>query len=153
MSQADRSEKPVPAGLKNMLSSCGDAPALENKEETAGVKTATIIIQNPPYRGDNKAWHALRFSGALLAEGMNVRVHLLDDGVAVGKRGQVAPEGAANLEALLTELMGYGLEVSACGLALDGCRIPEGEMIAGISRGSMKTLAGLAKSSDMVLTF
>lgn len=154
MPQTDCSGRPVPAGLKNLMSSCGDSPAPKaSSADASGTKTATIIIQNPPYRGDNKAWHALRFAGALLAEGMNVHVHLLDDGVGVGKRGQKAPENSVNLEELLTELMEYGLEVNACGLALDGCRIPEGEMIAGISRGSMKTLASWANSSDLVLTF
>jgi len=45
------------------------------------MKTVTIVIQNAPYRSNNKAWHALRFAGAALAEDMGVRVHLLDDGV------------------------------------------------------------------------
>lgn len=151
----DCSGRPVPAGLTNMLSSCGDSPAPSASSATTnpGAKTITIIIQNPPYKGDNKAWHALRFAGASLAEGMNVHVHLLDDGVEVGKRGQKPPEGVVNLEELLKELMEYGLEVNACGLGLDGCRIPEGEMIAGIPRGSMKTLAGWVNSSDFVVTF
>jgi sulfur relay (sulfurtransferase) complex TusBCD TusD component (DsrE family)/uncharacterized membrane protein YedE/YeeE len=151
----DCSGRPVPAGLKNMLSSCGDSPApsASSAMTNPGAKTITIIIQNPPYKGDNKAWHALRFAGASIAEGMNVHVHLLDDGVEVGKRGQKPPNGAVNLEELLKELMEYGLEVNACGLGLDGCRIPEGEMIAGIPRGSMKTLAGWVSSSDFVVTF
>jgi sulfur relay (sulfurtransferase) complex TusBCD TusD component (DsrE family) len=45
------------------------------------MKTVTIVIQNAPYRSNNKAWHALRFAGAVLADDMGVRVHLLDDGV------------------------------------------------------------------------
>ncbi len=153
--QTDCSGRPVPAGLKNMLSSCGDSPAPNDSGAAAnpGAKTITIIIQNPPYKGDNKAWHALRFAGASIAEGMNVHVHLLDDGVEVGKRGQKPPEGAVNLEELIKELMEYGLEVNACGLALDGCKIPEGEMIAGINRGSMKTLASWVSHSDLVTTF
>ncbi len=151
--QTDCSGRPIPAGLKNMLSSCGDSPVAKPAPKVNGVKTITIIIQNPPYKGDNKAWHALRFAGASIAEGMNVHVHLLDDGVQVGKRGQKPPEGAVNLEELLKELMEYGLEVNACGLALDGCRIPEGEMIDGIPRGSMKTLASWVSSSDLVVTF
>src|SRR3990170_9094154 len=92
--QTDHSGRPVPAGLKNMLSSCGDSPAVVTAPKENGAKTITIIIQNPPYKGDNKAWHALRFAGASIAEGMNVHVHLLDDGVEVGKRGQKPPEGA-----------------------------------------------------------
>lgn len=116
-------------------------------------KTVTIIIQNAPYQTDNKAWHALRFAGAALAEDMAVRVHLLDDGVRVGRRGQAVPTGAVNLEQLLSELIGCGLTVRACGMALNGCGIHEGDLVSGIEKGSMKALAGWVKDSDVVLTF
>ena len=66
--------------------------------------TVTIVIQNSPYKENNKAWHALRFAGAALADDMSVRVHLLDDGVEVGCCGQQVPEGAVNLEGLFGEL-------------------------------------------------
>ncbi|MFK5913723.1 MAG: hypothetical protein QM484_05040 [Woeseiaceae bacterium] len=56
------------------------------------MSTITIIIQNEPYKNDNKAWHALRFAGASLAEDMEVQVHLLDDGVQVGRRNHQVPE-------------------------------------------------------------
>jgi sulfur relay (sulfurtransferase) complex TusBCD TusD component (DsrE family) len=85
--------------------------------------TITIIIQNAPYRPDNKAWHALRFAGAALAEDMEVQVHLLDDGVELGRQGHVVPESAVNLEELLTELMECGLKVRACGMSLADCQI------------------------------
>jgi tRNA 2-thiouridine synthesizing protein D len=88
--------------------------------------SVTIVIQNSPYRENNKAWHALRFAGAALAEDMSVRVHLLDDGVEVGRHGQQVPEGAVNLEKLLGEL---------------------------IECGSMKALANWVKNSDHVMVF
>ncbi|NOZ09630.1 MAG: hypothetical protein GXP09_01080 [Gammaproteobacteria bacterium] len=56
--------------------------------------TVTIIIQNAPYQADNKAWHALRFAGTALVEDMNVRVHLLDDAVKIGRRGHRVPEAS-----------------------------------------------------------
>lgn len=113
----------------------------------------TIVIQNAPYKPDNKAWHALRFAGAALAEDMEVRVHLLDDGVEVGRRGQQVPEGAVNLEQLLSELIECGLKVRACGMALDDCAIDESLMIEGIERGSMKALAAWVRDSDQVMVF
>ncbi len=116
-------------------------------------KTVTIIIQNAPYKEDNKAWHGLRFAGAALAEGMKVRLHLLDDGIQVGSRDQDVPEGKTNLEELLNEFMEYGLEVTACGMALDHCAIDESSMIVGIDKGSMKSLASWVNESDVVLTF
>lgn len=117
------------------------------------MSVVTVVIQNAPYQSDNKAWHALRFSGAALAEDMTVQLHLLDHGVEVGRRNHNVPEGAANLEELLGELMECGLQVRACGMALDDCGIDEAVMLPGIERGSMKLLASWVKESDQVLTF
>ncbi|HEB56556.1 MAG TPA: hypothetical protein ENI98_09670 [Gammaproteobacteria bacterium] len=117
------------------------------------MSSVTIVIQNAPYQSNNKAWHALRFAGAALTEDMQVRVHLLDDGVEVGRRKQQAPEGLVNLETLICELIECGLEVRACGMALDGCAIDEASMIEGIERGSMKALAAWVKDCDKVMVF
>ena len=115
--------------------------------------TVTVVIQNAPYQPDNKAWHALRFAGAAMTEDMTVQLHLLDDGVQVGRRNQLVPEGKVNLEQLLTELMECGLQVRACGMALNDCAIDEALMIPGIERGSMKALAAWVKDSDQVMVF
>lgn len=117
------------------------------------MKIITIIIQHAPYGPDNKAWHALRFAGAALAEDMTVRVHLLDEGVRVGERNQVVPDGAVNLEHLLAELLECGLSVRACGMALDNCGFVPAQLMTGIERGSMKALAAWVKDSDTVMTF
>lgn len=117
------------------------------------MSTITIVIQNAPYQSDNKTWHALRFAGAALAEDMAVRVHLLDDGVQTGRRGQSVPDGAVNLEELLGELIECGLTVRACGMAVDDCGIAESELLPGIEKGSMKSLAGWVKESDHVMNF
>jgi len=115
--------------------------------------TVIIVIQNSPYKENNKAWHALRFAGAALAEDMSVRVHLLDDGVEVGRRCLQVPEGAVNLEGLLSELIECGLVVSACGMALNDCAIDVSAMLPGIECGSMKALANRVKESNHVMVF
>ncbi len=115
--------------------------------------TFTIIIQSGPYQADNKAWHALRFAGALLVEDIEVRLHLLEQGVELGRTGHRVPEGMVDLEALLKELMEYGIQVKACGMTLGDRGIEEGDLIPGIRKGSMKSLASWAKTSDHVLTF
>jgi sulfur relay (sulfurtransferase) complex TusBCD TusD component (DsrE family) len=117
------------------------------------MKSITIVIQNAPYRTNNKAWHALRFAGAALAEDMDVRVHLLDDGVEVGRLNHQVPEGAVNLEVLLRELIDCGLQVSACGMALKDCALDESAMLPGIECGSMKAMANWVKNSDHVMVF
>jgi uncharacterized membrane protein YdjX (TVP38/TMEM64 family)/sulfur relay (sulfurtransferase) complex TusBCD TusD component (DsrE family) len=137
---------PAPAG------ECSGAPVPAAASGGTG-KTVTIIIQNAPYRGDNKAWHALRFAGAALAEDMKVRVHLLDDGTQLARRTHEVPEGSVDLEKLLVELMEYGLEVRACGMGLTDCQLDERDLIPGIQKGSMKALATWVRESDVVLTF
>jgi sulfur relay (sulfurtransferase) complex TusBCD TusD component (DsrE family) len=84
---------------------------------------------------------------------MNVQVHLLDDGVEVGRKNQSVPEGAVNLQELLSELIECGLDVRACGMALDDCAIDESTLLDGIERGSMKALANWVKNSDQVMVF
>lgn len=136
----------------NAPDTCGAAIVPAGPSAGTG-KTVTVIIQNAPYKGDNKAWHALRFAGAALAEDMKVRVHLLDDGAQLARRHHQVPEGAVDLEKLLAELMEYGLEVRACGMALTDCKLDERDLIPGIQPGSMKALAAWAKESDIILTF
>jgi tRNA 2-thiouridine synthesizing protein D len=114
------------------------------------MSTITIVIQNTPYKSDNKAWHA---AGAALTEDMTVRVHLLDEGVKVGIREHWLADGKVNLEELLCELIECGLEVRACGMTVDEHGITEQELIEGIEKGSMKALASWVGSSDHVMTF
>jgi len=117
------------------------------------MSSVVVVIQNAPYQPDNKAWHALRFAGAALTEDMQVRLHLLDDGVKVGLKNQQVPEAAVNLQELLSELIDCGLEVRACGMSLNDCAMDEASMIEGIERGSMKALAAWVKASDQVMVF
>jgi uncharacterized membrane protein YdjX (TVP38/TMEM64 family)/rhodanese-related sulfurtransferase/sulfur relay (sulfurtransferase) complex TusBCD TusD component (DsrE family) len=141
--------KPLPAGQEN---ACAAMPVPGSVSAGTG-KAITIVIQNAPYKGDNKAWHALRLAGAALAEDMKVRVHLLDDGAVLARRGHQVPDGAVDLEKLLTELMECGLEVRACAMAMNECKLDEHDLIAGVQTGSMTALTGWIKESDIVLTF
>jgi uncharacterized membrane protein YdjX (TVP38/TMEM64 family)/rhodanese-related sulfurtransferase/sulfur relay (sulfurtransferase) complex TusBCD TusD component (DsrE family) len=141
--------KPLPAGQEN---ACAAMPVPGSVSAGTG-KAITIVIQNAPYKGDNKAWHALRLAGAALAEDMKVRVHLLDDGAVLARRGHQVPDGAVDLEKLLVELMECGLEVRACAMAMNECKLDEHDLIAGVQTGSMTALAGWIKDSDIVLTF
>ncbi len=141
--------KALPAGQEN---ACSAMPIPGSVSAGTG-KAVTIVIQNAPYKGDNKAWHALRLAGAALAEDMKVRVHLLDDGAVLARRGHQVPDGAVDLEKLLAELMECGLEVRACAMAMNECKLDERDLIAGVQTGSMTALAGWIKESDIVLTF
>lgn len=112
-----------------------------------------IIIQHAPYQSDNKAYDALRFAGAALAEDMAVNVHLLDVGVFLAQQQRSIPENKPDLEELLQELIECGLVVQACGKSLDDYQINDNEMIHNIERASMKKLATWVKECDLVMTF
>jgi sulfur relay (sulfurtransferase) complex TusBCD TusD component (DsrE family) len=115
--------------------------------------TLTLIVQEAPDNPGNKAWHALRLAGAALVTDMKVRVFLLEQGVQLGRRGQQPQPDRPDLEALLKELIDSGLEVHGCGMCLDRCCLPAADLIPGIQRGSMKSLAEWISESDHVLTF
>ena len=70
----------------------------------------TIVIQDAPY-GREKAYNALRYASALLANQVAVNAFLLADGVAVAKRNQKTPTGYYNTANMLSELIAKGVKV------------------------------------------
>lgn len=74
------------------------------------MENLTIIIQDAPY-GTEKAFNALRYASALLANQVAVNVFLLADGVAVGKQNQKTPTGYYNTANMLTDLIAKGAKV------------------------------------------
>ncbi len=70
----------------------------------------TIIIQEAPY-GSEKAYNALRYASALLANQVAVNVFLLADGVGVAKRNQKTPTGFYNTANMLSQLIVKGVKV------------------------------------------
>ena len=70
----------------------------------------TIVVQDAPY-GSEKAYNALRYASALLAEQMAVNVFLLADGVAVAKCNQKTPTGYYNTANMLSALIAKGAKV------------------------------------------
>jgi uncharacterized protein involved in oxidation of intracellular sulfur len=70
----------------------------------------TILLQDAPY-GSEKAYNALRYASALLANQMAVNIFLLADGVAVAKCNQKTPTGYYNTANMLSELIAKGVKV------------------------------------------
>ncbi len=70
----------------------------------------TIVIQDAPY-GSEKAYNALRYVSALLANQVAVNIFLLADGVAVAKGNQKTPSGYYNTAHMLSELIAKGVKV------------------------------------------
>jgi len=114
----------------------------------------TIIVNDAPY-GSERAWNALRLANASASAevGMEVRVFLMGDSVAAAKRGQVTPEGYYNLERMLSELTGKGVQIRTCGTCMKSRGISDAELVEGVQRGTMMILAGWVKESDRVVAF
>ena len=52
-----------------------------------------LVINRAPYDGTDVVWNALRLAATALAEGMQVWLFLINDGVDLAREG-VTPEGA-----------------------------------------------------------
>jgi len=113
----------------------------------------TIIIQEPPYADNHKAWDALRLANAALTEEMQVRIFLLSRGVELGQKNQEPAGDKPHLGEMVAELMQGGAEVLACGKCLTECSLVDEDLMPGIARGSMKRLAGWIGTSTHALTF
>ncbi len=70
----------------------------------------TIVVQDAPY-GSEKAYNALRYASALLANQVAVNLFLLADGVDVAKRNQKTPAGYYNIADMLSQLIAKGVKV------------------------------------------
>lgn len=70
----------------------------------------TIVVQDAPY-GSEKAYNALRYASALLANQVAVNLFLLADGVGVAKGRQKTPTGYYNTADMLSQLIAQGVKV------------------------------------------
>lgn len=116
------------------------------------MQKATLILQGPPY-GTEKLYNALRYATALLAEDVRVKVFLLGDAVAAGKKDQKTPQGYYNLASMLKGLTAKGVEVLACGSCSEARGLQGSDLLAGVRIGHMVDLARWSKESDTVLVF
>jgi len=112
----------------------------------------TLIVQEAPDGPSPKAGDALRLAGAALTEELEVRLFLLGAGVELGRRGRAAPAGGVD-PALLAELVECGLEVQACGKCMRDRGLDEDDLVAGVRRGSMRSLVAWIKDSEHVIGF
>lgn len=113
-----------------------------------------MILNGPPY-GDERTWNALRLAKSLVSASvkMRVNIYLLGDAVVAAKKGQHTPEGYPNLEKMLWELAGQGVEIVACSTCASARGLGEEDVIEGVQIGTMMQLAHWLRESDGVLSF
>lgn len=118
------------------------------------MEDVTIIIDSAPY-GVERPWNALRLALALTSASgnSNVNVFLLGDGVSIAKKGQSPPQGYYNLEKMVSELVGKGGVVRACGTCLKSRGLSKEDLVEGVEVGPMTGLVEWVKDGRAVLSF
>lgn len=117
--------------------------------------TITMILQSALY-GDERVWNALRLARALTSATINMKVNifLTGDAVTTAKRGQKPPEGYYNLEEMLRELIGQGIDVIACKKCVAARGLTQDELIEGVHVGTtVGNLAKWVKESQKILSY
>jgi uncharacterized protein involved in oxidation of intracellular sulfur len=112
-----------------------------------------VILDDPPY-GTERFWNGLRLaSGLTKRPDTEVRVYLTADAVSGARTGQRTPNGFYNLERMLKELSGKGINISTCSTCLEARGIMESDMIPGIERGSIDVLTDWTIWADKAIVF
>lgn len=113
-----------------------------------------IIINDGPY-GSEKAYNALRIANRLgkAHQEVDVRIHLMDNGVACAVADQVTPNGYYNIERMLKLAVLQGAQVHICESCIDARGLRNVPLVEGSKISSMAELTERVIDSDRVLTF
>ncbi len=111
---------------------------------------ALVILHTAPDQPDYRALTALRLSGAMLAEGKEVCVFLVEGGVRLADPQLDATNPC---RALFYELLDVGLDVQVCGGTLKKLGWDHGYLLPGITPSSMKGLSSLMSAADEIVSF
>ena len=115
--------------------------------------TLLLVVNRGPYDGSDVVWNALRLAATALAEGMQVWLFLINDGVDLAREG-VTQEGAEfDLQSMLADLIEQGATVRLCQTCLTRCGIGKGETMPQAQIAGMKDLVAWVRDSGKVLSF
>jgi uncharacterized protein involved in oxidation of intracellular sulfur len=103
-----------------------------------------------PDAPDCRALTALRLAGAMLAEGKEVRLFLVEGGALLAD-----PKLSADnpCRALFHELLDVGLDVQVCGGTMKKLGWDLGYPLPGINKSSMKGLSTFMSEADEIVSF
>lgn len=115
-------------------------------------RTALLILSHPPHDGDT-TWNALRLAGALIGQGVSVRIFVMNDAIDVVRTQVPAPEAEFDLQAMLRGLLTRGARLKICTTCINRCGIGQGEVIPEAVLATMDDLAFWVAGSDRIVVF
>jgi uncharacterized protein involved in oxidation of intracellular sulfur len=112
-----------------------------------------FILNEQPYGGE-RSYNGLRLAISLLkTQAEEVRVFLMGDAAACGKRGQKVPQGYYNAADMLGMVARRGGRIGVCGSCMDARGIADTELVDGAQHSSMAELTEWHQWADKVLVF
>jgi len=116
---------------------------------TDKIKVFTIVIGSGAYTSE-RPYTMLRFAYTSLLEGHKINIFLVEDGVFVGKKNQ-NPSSYDNIEKWFKDVIEEGAKVLACGVCMKARGLHDEELIAGISKTTMKGFVDMCVEADNIL--
>jgi tRNA 2-thiouridine synthesizing protein D len=114
--------------------------------------SVALLVNTSPY-GTEGPFNALRFTQALELAGERVELLFMGDAVNTARRGQDPRSAHASLEALLTELVEKGVNVTLCGTCCQARGLQEDDLVGGAVVGTIHDFARIVKESDKTVSF
>lgn len=111
---------------------------------------ALIILHAAPEAPDCRALTALRLAGAMLADGKDVRLFLVESGALLADPKLAADDPCRTL---FYELLDVGLDVQVCGGTMKKLGWDLAYPLPGIHKSSMKGLSAFMSEADEIASF
>lgn len=112
-----------------------------------------FVLNDAPY-GNEKAYNAFRWAGALSKrEGEVVKVFLLGDSALCAKKDQKVPQGYYNLEVMLKNISRHQSEIGVCGTCMDARGMKEVELVEGTKKSTLEELTNWTQWAEKVIVF
>lgn len=115
-------------------------------------RSVLIVLSHSPFDGDT-TWNALRLASTMQAQGVAVRVFVMNDATDLVRQGAM-PEGSEfDLQAMLRGLLAQGGRVKVCTTCVTRCGMLSGDVMPEVMMATMGDLATWVVESDRAVTF
>ena len=114
------------------------------------MRKALIILHASPDSPCGRASKAVRLAAAMVADGKEVTLFLVEEGLRIADAPRLPEDGC---RALFSELLDIGILVYACGSSMRKLGWNDDTLPAGVQKGSMKALSSMVTEADETVPF